>query len=127
MKNVYVYYECNYGKIAETFGAVSPIIAFSNADKAKRHVTEMLKLYTGNGSRHDPNYYDGCDKFVVCTVLFAHAGIASDSGQLTNEQIDALIGHIFKGGNGCFIPLCAYEQGNLDEYFIIIVDEIEVE
>lgn len=125
MRNVFVYYECNYGELADDCGACCNIRVFSDKKKVRSQVAKTLKIYAGTGI--DEPRYAGCDRFVVDKDDLDNAGvIVNEDDRLTDEQIDILVENEFKN-ESCCITLFANEQENGDEYFTIHVDEMAVE
>jgi len=126
MKNVFIYYESNYGELADDCGACSGIRIFSDKNKVKRQIAETLKIYAGSGIK-DPAYYTSCDRFVVDKDILENAGInVHENNRLTDDQIIILIESKFKNEN-CCITLFADEQENWGENFTIHADEMVVE
>jgi len=125
MKKVYVYYETNYGELRNDCGACSDIHVYSDRKQAEQKIAETLKIYAGTGIADIR--YDGCNRFVVDNDELDNMGITvEDNDRLTDEQIKIIIDRLFDE-DGFGLQLFADRQENWREYFIVNVDELEVE
>lgn len=125
MRKVFVYYELNYGELAKECDNLSDLRVFSNKEKAKRYVTEMLKIYAGMGS-DDPSY-EGCNRFVVDKHELKNVDIILEDGEkLSDNQIHTFVENAFTDD---FVGILLYADysDNWKEYFSICVDVIKVE
>ena len=125
MKKVYVYYETNHGKFRKGCYFCSDIHVYSDREQAKQKIAETLKIYAGTGIADIR--YNGCNRYVIDNDELANMGITvEDNDRLTGTQIDIIIDRLFDE-DGFGIQLFADKQENWGEYFIVNVDEIEIE